>query len=213
MAYQVTYTKIYKVDAPAYDEWATNLDTDTLEDLAVSTNQIPRYLEKIVEYRRLVGTKTPHDVITDNVEKILDPGLGFVSSDMSNDSNTVILIEDWESATSYESAQKLLKVDPATGTITCQENSVTVNGTDTLFLTEVSINDDIYVTTNNETAFLGTVSSIESNTVLTLAKANGITDLTDFVFSIYENQFCANFLVQVYNALYVESTEIVKTEI
>lgn len=68
-----------------------------------------------------------------------------------------------------------------TGTITTSTASSTVTGTNTLFLTEVSVGSLLYDTTG---AYVGQVSTIANNTSLTLS-SNSILNLTN---AVYQSQ-------------------------
>ena len=209
MAYQVRYTSTLKDGAPAYDEWVANLNLDTLGQLPVNSKYIPYYLDAVEEFKRLIGTKTAQQLLNEKNEKILDPASGYVSSNLVDN----VLIEEWETSDAYTSSQKKVKNNLATGTISFVTGSATISGIGTTFISEIEVTDDIYIIQNGDEVQVGTVESIESDTELTLANPTLVNDASDTVFRVYENQLMLNFLRQVYNALYVDTTDILTTEI
>ena len=210
MSYQVTYITTTQTGAPTYDDWIATLDLSTLEKLPIPGVKIPYYLDAVNEFKRLAGDKTAQQIEADVLNMILDPSLGYISSDVpaAND-----LVEDWASADDYSHAQNGVKLSSATGTISFTKGTNTIIGNGTKFTTEVSVNNDIVIVSNGNSLTVGTVSSIVNDTELTLSSNTRANDTVDTIFSVYENQLYLTFLRQVYNALYVESTTITTSDI
>jgi hypothetical protein len=95
--------------------------------------------------------------------------LGTVSSVISTTLLTLSSV-----STGLASTGKYLLLPKKTGTITSTTSSNVITGVGTLFLSEVSLNDDVYDANNN---YLGKVQSISTNTSMALYY-NSMTDVS-----------------------------------
>lgn len=218
MAYQVTYKTLLKDDAPMYDEWISNLDLSTMENLPGVGSKIFKYKDTVAEFRRIVGSKTAQEIVNDRLSKVQDPIIGYISSNVDGDINTsddgsLTLVEDWSSADDYMRIHSGLKLESTTGTINLTNLSNTVTGNGTKFTTELSVNDDIRVMKNGTSSIVGTVLSIVSDTEIMLSQPTISSTMSEVGFTVHENDLYINFLRAVYNALYVESEINTTTEI
>ena len=200
MSYQVTYTTVYAPNAPGQDAWLLTLDSSILSSFSS--------LE--------VQSRTPAEIMDSRINDITDPALGFISSTINKDGDTVILTETWESESAYIAAQNQIKISAATGSITYTSPGPTVTGSGTSFTSEVSVGDELFIIDNIDGVDVGTtlgalVQSIESDTSLTL-NTNPMDyvaiDAHNHAFEVRKPQNIANYLAELFSNTYVISTNI-----
>jgi hypothetical protein len=205
MSYQVTYTTVYAPNAPDWDAWLLTLDSGILSSFSS--------LE--------VQSRTPAEIMDSRINDITNPALGFISSTVSKDGDTVTLIETWETEAAYITAQKQIKISAASGSITYTSPGPTVIGSGTAFTSEVSVGDELFIIDNIDGVDVGMslgalVQSIESDTSLTLN-----TDPLEYVandahnhaFEVRKPQNIANYLAELFSNTYVLSTNITTASI
>ena len=204
MAFVVTQKNTKQVsDAPNFDAWvSTILDPDVV----------------YAEYPDLSGVSMP-DIVSDQVTELIDNvGQGFVSQESTNsDDDTVwTLVTTWESQADYNFSHNKGQYvdydnDDTPGNITTSNVSATVIGINTYFTSNLKVGQEIrcpvFTTPNVDTVLIGTVSSIESDTSLTLT-ANANFSVEDRAyFKTFGKKTALAFIQDLYNATYPVTTE------
>lgn len=225
MSYQIKYSNTLKPGAPEYDEWIRELDLSDLDKLSYDQVKIRMYQHTLAEFKRIVGSKTPQEVIDDITERKLNSSTGhMLSLRLRPYQKDAELIETWETEDAQKRAENGVKISPATGFLNFKlEDPEHITGNGTQFTTEVSVHDDIFITIRGYTTVCGTVLDVISDTELRLHRnrvaENCCVDpvtchlytVPDWEFSVYDNQIYINFLRQVYDALYIEHSSISTT--
>lgn len=200
MPYQVTYINTPQTEnPPGFTEWLATLDSSVMVDY-------PEYSDAV----SVVNSFVP--------ETVLDPSKGFISETVTTDDNGVTtLVALWESQEDWEASvnRATWKRTPIlpTGNINCQTDSVTVTGLGTAFTTELQSGDILYTADLSQDASgavkknIGTISSISSDTELTLA-SNAEFVVNNLKFGIVIKQTALNYLQDLYNQTYPTTTEV-----
>lgn len=183
MAFQVTYTTTFKDGAPGYDEWTSGLSSSEISG---------------------AGARTPSEVLSNRITEVLDPAIGFISSEVTTNGNTNVLVEVWESQKAYEEAIIRVKTS-GSGTISASANSAVVTGVGTAFTSEVAVGD-VLCDCSNGHVDLGIVASVESDVSLTLSDL--ASDRTNVVYDTREDTTADNSLYNLYSVNYIESSEV-----
>lgn len=203
MAFVVTYKNTKQVsDAPDFDAWvSTILDPDVV----------------YAEYPDLSGVSMP-DIVSDQVSELIDNvSQGFVSqeSTVSDDDTVWTLVTTWESQADYNLSHNKGQYvdydnDDTPGNITTSNVSTTVVGINTYFTSNLKVGQEIGVpvfAANVDTAIVGTVSSIESDTSLTLTANANLSVEDRAYFKSFSKKTALAFIQDLYNATYPVTTE------
>jgi len=200
MPYQVTYINTPQTEnPPGFTEWLATLEPSVMADY-------PEYSDAV----SVVNSFVP--------ETVYDPSKGFISETVATDDNGVTtLVVLWESQEDYEASRIRASFeqtpDTTTGNISCQTDSVTVTGLGTAFTTELESGDILFTSDLSQDASgaviknIGTISSISSDTELTLA-SNAEFVVNKLRFGIVVKQTALNYLQDLYNQTYPTTTEI-----
>jgi hypothetical protein len=147
----------------ASDDWLTDFDNDDIGDIPVgrlalrTTAEADLIISKIINY-------TPANVPQSALLVADDPTDYFFNFETANDQVQTLVTP----TLTVQKAYRRLEVKILTGTITTNSAGTTVTGAGTLFTTELPVGAKL---TKNTGEGLGTVSSVSSNTSLSL-KAN-----------------------------------------
>lgn len=177
MAYQVTYTmNVAEFDAnvPSMEEFISTLDGSILND-----------------YPQYDGMSLQQAYNTDATAHMADASHGFISETLeSNDDQTTnTLVHLWESQQDYEDYNlfrqygDIANLKVGTGTVSSTTGSAVVTGAGTAFTTEFKENYTVVVDSSGTKVELGTVSSVDSDTQMTL-KSTSAVSVTDVVFGV-----------------------------
>lgn len=200
MPYQVTYINTPQTEnPPGFTEWLATLEPSVMADY-------PEYSDAV----SVVNSFVP--------ETVLDPSKGFISETVTTDDNGVTtLVTFWESQEDWEASvtRATFERTPSdtTGNISCQTDSVTITGLGTAFTTELQSGDILYTADLSQDASgavkknIGTISSISSDTELTLA-SNAEFVVNNLKFGIVIKQTALNYLQDLYNQTYPTTTEV-----
>jgi hypothetical protein len=200
MPFQVTYTTSsagVDPDALSIGDYVATLDDSVLADY-------PEY-----------AGMTPREAFYADVEQP-DPSAGWISDSVttSEDGLTVTQVTLWDSEQDWQNflIGKSMARSPGvgTGTITASSDSTTITGTGTLFTSELQQYDRIRVANGDSKMILGTVSSIESDTSLTL-KENAAASVTDVGFGKWGKPTFVGFIEEMHQAAYPGPTTTVTT--
>lgn len=183
MAFQVTYTTTFKAGAPGYDEWTRGLASSEITG---------------------AGDRSPSEIFDNRVTEVLDPVVGFISSEVTTNGNTNVLVETWESQQAYEEAMMRVKTSGA-GTISASADSAVVTGVGTAFTSEVAVGEVLCDCTTGRVD-IGIVASVESDVSLTLSDL--AFDCTNVVYETRKDTTADNSLYDLYAATYIESAEV-----
>ena len=205
MAFVVTSVMTKPItDIPDFDVW-------------VSTILDPNVV--YAEYPDLVGTSLP-SLITQEVSELIDNAdQGFVSQESTSSADGAVwtLVTTWNSQADYNfSMNKGQYVDydndDTPGNITTSNTSTTVIGINTYFTSNLKVGQEIGVPVfhipNIDTVLVGTVSSIESDTSLTLITNATISVEDRAYFKSFGKKTPLAFIQDLYNATYPMTTEI-----
>ena len=200
MPYQVTYINTPQTEnPPGFTEWLATLDSSVMVDY-------PEYSDAV----SVVNSFVP--------ETVNDPSKGFISETVTTDDNGVTtLVSLWESQEDWEASVTRATYEQTprnpTGNISCQTDSVTVTGLGTAFTTELQSGDILRTADLSQDASgavkknIGTISSISSDTELTLA-SNAEFVVNNLKFGIVIKQTALNYLQDLYNQTYPTTTEV-----
>ena len=201
MAFVVTSvtTKI-NPSAPDFDVWTSSvLDPNVV----------------YAEYPDLTGQSIP-TLISNQVSQLIDNAeQGFISqeSSASDDNSVWTLVTTWESQTEYLNAMDRGVYGPESisapqGNIISASDSTTVTGINTAFTSNLSVGDIIFIINIDGTVSnIGTVSSIEADTSLTLESNAGYT-INNKRYDKYQKQTVLAFIQNLYNQAYPVTEEI-----
>lgn len=199
MAFVVTFKNTFSEVPPIFSTWCSDI-----LDPNIVYNKFPEFtgqsISSIVESQENTNVKVPSQ--------------GFIGEEnyVSDDNLVYTLIRTWESQQDFLNSQIQQMTEWLPGTISTSNNSVTVTGTNTYFLSNckvgqtLSIKNDADLKTNPG---IGKISSIESDTSLTLESAT-IYAINDRQFNIRYEKYSAvvPFIAQLYNEAYPCTTEI-----
>lgn len=204
MAFVVTQKNTKQVsDAPDFDAWvSTILDPDVV----------------YAEYPDLSGVNI-QSIVSDQVSELIDNvSQGFVSqeSTVSDDDTVWTLVTTWESQADYNFSHGKGQYvdydnDDTPGNITTSNVSATVVGINTYFTSNLKVGQEIsvpaFITPNVDSAVMGTVASIESDTSLTLTANANFTVEDRAYFKSFSKKTALAFIQDLYNATYPVTTE------
>lgn len=200
MAFVVTSVVTKTVaGAPDFDTWTNSmLDPDVV----------------YAEYPNLRGM-TMGDIVNNQVNTFIENAEnGFISQEsISSDDGSVWTLKTvWESQGDYEAAMtsgRVGIVDATPGNIVCATDSTTVTGINTFFTTNLSVGDSIVIGNingDNNLHTIGTISSIESDTSLTL-ESNAAYNINNRRYNKLEKVTALAFIQDLYNAAYPVTEE------
>lgn len=202
MPYQVTYINTPQTEnPPGFAEWLATLEPSVMADY-------PEYSDAV----SVVNSFVP--------ETVLDPSKGFISETVTTDDNGVTTLvalwesqEDWEASVTRATFEQTPRTP--TGNISCQTDSVTVTGLGTAFTTELESGDILFTADISQDPSgavlyyknIGTISSVISDTELTLASNAGFV-VNNLKFGIFVKPTALNYLQDLYNQTYPTTTEV-----
>lgn len=202
MAFVVTsVTTKNNPSAPDFDVW-------------VSTILDPNVV--YAEYPDLTGQSITMLVDNEVTTLIDNADQGFISqeSSASNDNSVWTLVTTWESQADYLNAMARglsgsAPIGELTGNIISATDSATVTGINTVFTSNLSVGNIVLVGNvdgNNNLNTIGTVSSIISDTSLTL-ESNAAYTVNDRRYSKYEKPTVLAFVQNLYDTTYPVTVE------
>lgn len=197
MAFVVTLvTTKSNSDHPNFATWSRSLDANVVYE----------------RFPELTGISVPN-IIEQGVNELINPSAGFITEEVSDneDGSVRTTVTTWESQQDYLDAMEKANASKSyAGNITCNTSSTIVTGNGTTFTVNCSVGSTIqsYNITSDSKEELGVISSIESDTSLTL-ESNAAFNVSDLRAGLsYDPVKPLAFLQLLYQKTYPVTTEI-----